>query len=104
MERLDLDLIAQQAGNGVLDVFSYSTYVLDLVNFFLQFLKCNVKQDTELGSKKEILKFYCSAMMGWHLIILHVFLNRKSCQIYKLIRLRVLSNKGRVRPYCGKQA
>ena len=52
MERLDLDLIAQQAGNGVLDVFSYSTYVLDLVNFFLQFLKCNLKQDTELGSKK----------------------------------------------------
>ena len=52
MERLDLDLIAQQAGNGVLDVFSYSTYVLDLVNFFLQFLKYNLKQDTELGSKK----------------------------------------------------
>ncbi len=35
MERLDLDLIAQQAGNGVLDVFSYSTYVLDLVKLLI---------------------------------------------------------------------
>ena len=31
MEHLDLDLIAQQASNGVLDVGSYSSYVLDLM-------------------------------------------------------------------------
>lgn len=31
LERLDLELIAQQASNGTLDVVAYSTYIVDLV-------------------------------------------------------------------------
>lgn len=49
MERLDLDLIAQQASNGVLDVFSYSTYVLDLMSKL-----CAPVRDEEIGALRQI--------------------------------------------------
>jgi len=49
MERLDLDLIAQQASNGVLDVFSYSNYVLDLMSKL-----CAPVRDDEIAQLRTI--------------------------------------------------
>ena len=49
MERLDLDLIAQQASNGVLDVRSYSSYVLDLMAKL-----CAPVRDDEIAELKTI--------------------------------------------------
>lgn len=49
MEHLDLDLIAQQASNGVLDVKSYSNYVLDLMGKL-----CAPVRDDEIAELKTI--------------------------------------------------
>ena len=51
MERLDLDLIKQQAENGVLDFYSYAAYVLDLMGKL-----CAPVRDDELNALKEIDK------------------------------------------------
>ena len=49
MERLDLDLIKQQADNGVLDFDSYAVYVLDLMGKL-----CAPVRDDEINALKEI--------------------------------------------------
>jgi len=49
LERLDLDLIAQQASNGVLDVHSYSTYVIDLMSKL-----CAPVRDEEIAELRKI--------------------------------------------------
>jgi len=48
MERLDLDLIKQQADNGVLDFDSYAVYVLDLMGKL-----CAPVRDDEINALKE---------------------------------------------------
>ena len=49
MERLDIDLIKQQAENGVLDFDSYAVYVLDLMGKL-----CAPVRDDEINALKEI--------------------------------------------------
>ena len=49
MERLDLDLIKQQADNGVLDFDSYSVYVLDLMGKL-----CAPVRDDEINALKAL--------------------------------------------------
>merc|ERR1712018_153874 len=49
MERLDLDLIKQQADNGVLDFDSYAVYILDLMGKL-----CAPVRDDEINALKEI--------------------------------------------------
>ena len=49
MERLDLDLIKQQADNGLLDLDSYATYVLDLMGKL-----CSPVRDDEINALKQI--------------------------------------------------
>ena len=51
MERLDLDLIKQQADNGLLDLDSYATYVLDLMGKL-----CAPVRDDEINALKQIDK------------------------------------------------
>ena len=51
MEKLDLDLIKQQADNGVLDWDSYAVYVLDLMGKL-----CAPVRDEEIQALKEVDK------------------------------------------------
>lgn len=62
MERLDLDLIKQQADNGVLDFDSYSVYVLDLMGKL-----CAPVRDDEINAlkaldRKDIVKLFQGIM------------------------------------------
>merc|ERR1712165_588399 len=62
MERLDLDLIKQQADNGVLDFDSYSVYVLDLMGKL-----CAPVRDDEINAlkamdRKDVVKLFQGIM------------------------------------------
>lgn len=62
MERLDLDLIKQQADNGLLDLDSYATYVLDLMGKLCAPVRDDEINDLKQMDKKDVVKLFQGIM------------------------------------------
>merc|ERR1711981_871892 len=62
MERLDLDLIKQQADNGVLDFDSYSVYVLDLMGKLCAPVRDDEINELKAMDRKDVVKLFQGIM------------------------------------------